>query len=174
MPEHAMPSALDQPFLLWIGTALAAAALISAAAEDLGVRTIPNRLIAVVAASGLVLLHALGPAAFGLNLAVALAGLALGAVAFARGLAGGGDVKLLAATLLWAGPDLLSLHLSGTALAAVVMGVAMLGRQALAARGGPAGAPPADLPTMPFGVAIAAGGLLVLLARAGLLGPAAA
>ncbi|MFN7175863.1 MAG: prepilin peptidase [Thermaurantiacus sp.] len=154
-----------------IGSALAAAALLTAAADDLERRTIPNAAAAAVALSALPFLAGLSAALILAHVALAIFGLAAGTWAFARGLLGGGDVKLFAATLLWAGPDMLQLHLAGTALVAVGIGVAMLGRQALASRSGmaePGAAPPEA--TMPLGVAIAAGGLLVLLSRVGLLG----
>jgi prepilin peptidase CpaA len=158
------------PLLVSVASALAAAALLSAAAEDAAHRRIGNSLCATVAASSLALLAQLPPAAILLHLAIALGFLLAGTFAFARGLVGGGDVKLFAASLLWAGPDLLRLHLAGTALVAVAMGVVMLGRAAVAGRGREGLEAPGTEATMPFGVAIAAGGLLVLLERAGLLG----
>ena len=167
-----MPAESLQAILPSAATALAAAALLSAAADDLDRRIIPNAAVLAVAAAGLLFLAGLSPPAAAAHLGIAALGLLAGLPAFARGLVGGGDVKLFSATLLWAGPDLLRLHLAGTALAAVLLGVVLLGRQALAARG-PDPAAPAPRPTMPFGVALAAGGLLVVLVRAGLLGDAA-
>ncbi len=156
-----------------VASALAAAALLIAAAEDAASRRIANGLCLAVAGSALALLVQLPLVVALAHVGIALAGLLLGTFAFARGLVGGGDVKLMAATLLWAGPDLLELNLAGAGLVAVAMGVVMLGQAALAGRGrGAAGAgvPDALPASMPFGVAIAAGGLLVLLERAGLLG----
>jgi prepilin peptidase CpaA len=94
-----------------------------------------------------------------------LAIFAIGAFFFARGWMGGGDVKLLAAVSLWAGPSYLSIFavvtgLSGAVLAAVMMSplrrhMPMASADALTMTG------PAQEP-MPYGVAIAAGGLFVL------------
>jgi prepilin peptidase CpaA len=93
-----------------------------------------------------------------------LAGIGL----FAARALGGGDVKLLAAAALWAGPDHFTLFLLTTALAGGVLAMAALlwrrfapllalwrqiaGLDVLAAR-----------PVLPYGVAIAAGGVAVAL-----------
>lgn len=89
----------------------------------------------------------------------------IGAFFFARGWMGGGDVKLLAAVSLWAGPSFLSIFavvtgLSGAILAAIMLSplrryMPMASADALTMTG------PAQEP-MPYGVAIAAGGLFVL------------
>lgn len=154
-----------------VGSALAAAALLTAAADDLDRRVMSGGAVAAVGLAALLFLAGLPLQAMLLHLILAAAGLGLGLWASARGLAAGADARLLGATLLWAGPDLLQLHLAGTALAATGIGLALLGRQALATRSG--SAPPDEgtaPPTMPIGAAIACGGLLVVLARAGLLG----
>lgn len=57
-------------------------------------------------------------------LAVAAAVLAVGLVLFAFSIAGGGDIKLLAATVLWAGPDLAMPFLVIMALAGGVLALA--------------------------------------------------
>ena len=99
----------------------------------------------------------------GLALACAAALFAAGAAAFAAGALGGGDVKLLAAASLFAGTGLISDFLLVTALVGGVLGVAVLA-------GAPIGplAPPADATLrtrlrggLPYGPAIAAGGLWV-------------
>jgi prepilin peptidase CpaA len=154
-----------------VGSALAAAVLLTAAVDDLDRRTISGRAAAAVALSSLPLLVGLPADLILAHVAIALSALLAGTWAFARGLVGGGDVKLFAATLLWAGPDLLPLHLAGTALVAAGVGVALLGRQALVSRADVAETGPTEpQPSMPVGVAISAGGLLVLLSRAGQLG----
>jgi prepilin peptidase CpaA len=76
--------------------------------------------------------------------AVLLAGFAL----FAAGIMGGGDVKLLASTSVWAGPALVFPLLMVTALAGGLVAVGVL---AARRRRSP----------LPYGVAIAAGGLVV-------------
>lgn len=151
------------------GAAAAAAALVTAAATDLGARRIANRAVLVVAAGTLPMLLALGLPAAAAHGAMAgllfLAGLA----AFRAGLVGGGDVKLLAAVGLWAGPGGLPLLLLVKAVATLLLVPIVLGSRALA--GGAAdSAPVPDRPTVPLGVAIAAGGLAVILARLGYLG----
>ena len=107
-----------------------------------------------------------------LDLALALACAAgmfgLGALAFAAGAMGGGDVKLAAAASLFAGPGLMLDFVTVTALVGGLLGVAIL-----------AGAPIGPLAStgdgtvrarlrgnLPYGPAIAAGGLWVALALA--------
>jgi prepilin peptidase CpaA len=85
-------------------------------------------------------------------LIVGMAVLAVGILLFARGWVGGGDVKLLASASVWAGPalvfDLLVIMaLSGGVLAVLVM---LRGRND-AKR------------ALPYGIAIAAGGVYVAL-----------
>lgn len=131
------------------------------AIADLRTYTIPNWACAAVALlwaafAALTREPPLGP------LIASLCILGLGAVLFFRGLMGGGDVKLLPAATLWAGPHGLAAFaivagLSGAAVALVILSPA---RRLLPA-------PPASLAAaadplqrpMPFGVAIAAGGL---------------
>ncbi len=152
-----------------VGAAAAAAALVTAAATDLGARRIANGSVLVVAAGALPLLASgsLGTAAAHVGLAALLflAGLA----AFRAGLIGGGDVKLLAAVGLWAGPGGLGLHLLVQALVTLLLLPVLLAQAALAGQASgdvQAGA----RPTVPLGVAIAAGGIAVILSRLGYLG----
>ena len=87
----------------------------------------------------------------------------LGALAFAAGAFGGGDVKLLAAASLFAGPTLLPDLLMVMAIVGGVMGCAI----AFGLRIGPAAPVPASgtsvavrlRGSLPYGPAIAAGGL---------------
>ena len=99
----------------------------------------------------------------GLALACAAAMFGLGAAAFAAGAMGGGDVKLLAASSLFAGPGLMPDFLVVTALVGGALCVAILA-------GAPIGplAPATDATIrtrlrggLPYGPAIAAGGLWV-------------
>jgi Flp pilus assembly protein protease CpaA len=114
---------------------------------------------------------------------VFLVGLAL----FARQLIGGGDVKLLAAVSLWAGPEHFVLFLLLTTLMGGALGLLTLWDQrwggaigthlaalGLAATGTPRAAlPEAPSPlaphapdlaaTLPYGIAIAAGGVAVAI-----------
>jgi prepilin peptidase CpaA len=101
--------------------------------------------------------------AIGLALACAAVVFGAGAAAFAAGVLGGGDVKLLTAASLFAGLGLISDFLLVTALVGGALGVAVLA-------GAPVGplAPAADATLrtrlrggLPYGPAIAAGGLWV-------------
>ena len=105
----------------------------------------------------------------------ALSGLALGAVVFAVGIVcfarrwmGGGDVKLLGAIALWVSLPLVASFALVTSLAGAVLGIIMMTPlrrhfpappAALAAAAGRLRQP------MPFGAAIATGGLFALVAR---------
>lgn len=148
-----------------------------AAASDIRRLLIPNRVVAAIAA--LWPAYAFASVTGGAPLAAALYALAIGVAAFAIGvglfaarLFGGGDVKLLAAVALWAGP----LHVTDFVMATVASGGA-LALAFLAVRTarlmGAAVLPGTAQPTLaqafrgalktqvPFGVAIAAGALVV-------------
>ena len=93
--------------------------------------------------------------------------LALGFFLFCKKVTGGGDVKLVAATALWAGPELVLPFLLFTGIAGGAMAAGIWLRYRLSAAGTPLSflSVPArkefyDQP-MPYGVAIAAGGLYV-------------
>jgi prepilin peptidase CpaA len=141
---------------------LAAVALFAAAAVTDGrVRRIPNPLPLGLALLGLARIAAglaagAGVVAAALDLAAAAAVFLAGAFAFRFRLLGGGDVKLLAAGALWLGaaalgPFLLATALAGGALALALLVVRLLRR------------PDADgiAASLPYGIAIAAGGILV-------------
>ena len=150
-----------------IGFALLLAA---AAWQDLRTMRIADWVsIGIVAAFGVWALSGLaaGNTTFttiGLAAGCGVAVFAIGALGFASGVLGGGDVKLLAASSLFAGPALLLDFLMVTALAGGVLGLAMLA----GARIGPAAAAAGDACVsgrlrrgLPYGPAIAAGGLWV-------------
>lgn len=101
-----MHTPFDQPSL-WIALAMASGAAIT----DLRSGIIPNSVVAVGAATGVLaqlLTVAFGPVALGLALRQMGLGLALGSILplflYAYGALGGGDVKLFAAIGLCAGP----------------------------------------------------------------------
>jgi prepilin peptidase CpaA len=85
-------------------------------------------------------------------LLVAAAGFAVGFVLFARGLVGGGDVKLLSATMLWAGATLVASQLIIMALVGGALSVAAIAIHYFRRRTADAAAP-----KVPYGIAIAAG-----------------
>ena len=148
----------------------------TAAFEDLRRLVIPNAIIVglcvlwplhLALAPGTTLVSAI--TAFGYGLAV----FAAGAVLFSRGLIGGGDVKLLAAATLWAGPGstmqllfltgllggllaLFALSPPGRQFAALRRGVATTGPSEIAAV-------PADRVAVPYGVAIASAAVIVTI-----------
>ena len=143
--------------------------LIAAGWQDLHTMRISNRLPLAIAAASVVWALAgweLGRVSIAdLSLAAACAAIvfAIGGLAFTAGAVGGGDVKLLAAATLFAGPNLLFDFLMVTALAGGALGLAMLaGARIGPSAAGADGAFPARLRNgLPYGPAIAAGGLWV-------------
>jgi prepilin peptidase CpaA len=153
-----------------------------AAWQDLSRRRVPNAI--VVAVMVLWTAHALssGPAGAVEAVGVATAVLAVGFAAWRLGCVGGGDVKLTAALGLWAGaqhvlPMLLVIAVAGGVLAMIFLVLRhpactiILSRPRLAAAAslalGASPAAPAEAgrpmdssasATLPFGIAIAAGG----------------
>lgn len=161
--------------------ALAIGALTLAAIEDVRRLTIRNRYTLAVIAAWL-LWVALPPwptpMSIGLDVATAAAFFALALALFAIGALGGGDGKLLAALGLWAGPlgaipMLLAVVLAGGCLALAVMAAGLVSRwrQPVADRG------PwreALRRPIPYGVAIAVGGIMLLAQRLGAIAASAA
>ena len=162
-----MTSFLLFDLFFWVYVAL----LLAAAAFDAGRFVIPNWIsVALVALFGLALLaHPVSPdwlahlGAMGLVLAVML-------VAYRFGVVGGGDLKLMTAVSLWVGLDALPQLLLWTALAGggVALGLIVLRRLIgglLVAQPfvGTVTLPRLLLPgeAIPYGVAIAAGAILV-------------
>jgi prepilin peptidase CpaA len=144
------------------------ALLVLAAGWDLASYTIPNWL--QVALSVAFLLYAgvvaMPLAVFGMHALAGLCALILGFALFAFGYIGGGDAKLFAATALWLGWHDLLLYaliasLIGGALALLFIGVRRLPLPAvLYGQGWVARLHQAKF--IPYGVALAAGGLLAL------------
>lgn len=137
---------------------LVAAALIIAAASDLRSYEIPDSINA-----GIGILYfayamsAPGRIDFAGACVIALIVFLVGVGLFSAGAFGGGDVKLLAATTLWAGPNLVLPFLVITALAGGLLSLTVLLRAQLAGRSSASAAKP----NVPYGVAIAVGGLYV-------------
>lgn len=162
----------DEPLLLRHGLfAVYAGLMLTAAIWDLRRFVIPNWLNAAVLllfpVAALVLPESV---AWWSHLGAALAGLVLAAPLFFRGWMGAGDVKMFAALAAWTGfGEFLALLfyvvLSGGVLALVLLALRGLAPLALRRVAGPERAePPAALRPggpVPYGVAIAAGGLLV-------------
>jgi prepilin peptidase CpaA len=140
---------------------LAVALFAAAAVSDARHRRISNRLSAGLALLGLAriavdLASGAGLGAAAADVAAALAVFALGALAFHRRWLGGGDVKLLAASALLLGLGELAPFLFATALSGGVLAIGFVAWRCFLPgwryRGG--------LPSLPYAVAIAAGGIL--------------
>jgi prepilin peptidase CpaA len=155
----------------WVALLAFTASSLAAALSDVARFLIPNRYPAAIAIAFLI--YAIDkPMAFWINgfLAGALF-LAIGIVLFERGAIGGGDVKLLTASALWAGFDQFALLVFVTALGGGVLALAQLlplHRLAPARTDAASNAP--DLRSklrqpVPFGVAIACGAVSVALSR---------
>jgi prepilin peptidase CpaA len=101
------------------------------------------------------------PVNWPLSGALAVATFAVGFFLFARNMFGGGDVKLLTATSLWVEPSVFPSFIFLTSIAGGVIGLGFLifrRRTAPNMGDAPQVAEPA---VMPFGMAIAVGGLMV-------------
>ena len=140
--------------------ALLALLLVVAAVIDVRTFTISNRLnLTVALAAPLYWWSAHLPLwpDVGLQVAIAAGVFALLAVAFYAGMMGGGDVKLAAALALWFSPlstlrFLIFMSIAGGLLTLVVVGLHRLRKKA-------------GKPQVPYGVAIAVGGLIILIQR---------
>jgi prepilin peptidase CpaA len=151
--------------------------LCMAAAYDFASLRIPNPLPTGIL--GLFLIQALADpmqTAWLSHLGAGLLVFAAAALLFAFRLVGGGDAKLIGATALWVGLPDLPAHILLTAVAGGVLGLLLLALRPIAwsflARMPPAWAgwiPHALAPKagVPYGVAIAASGILVALAHSG-------
>jgi prepilin peptidase CpaA len=136
---------------------LLAAALVVAAIGDIRSRTIPNWLTLGIALAAIPFwwMSDLGLwPDIAIRIGIALFIFAIFAAAFAAGMMGGGDVKLLAAIALWLQPGAVMLLLVIMALAGGALTLAMVIRQKLAKR--------SDHLQIPYGVAIAFGGLWLI------------
>lgn len=147
---------------------------------DLRSRRIPNHAVLALAALALPWHLATGtpPGTLGVTVLLAALAFALAVVLWRRGLVGGGDVKFLAATLLLARPGQVPEVLLVTALAGGLLAAVVLARRTLAAH--PFVLLAASHPrlpaavaraltgcseksaSVPYGVAIAAGGFVAL------------
>ncbi len=143
------------------------AALIIAALNDIYEFKIPNWVSIVLFAAYLVAGAGLGASAGVLieGLLLGCAALAIGFALFALRIIGGGDAKLLAASAPWIGLSALGVFMVNVALAGGALAIALLVFRRMPALPVYAQAPwllrlhqrPKDIP---YGVAIAAGGLL--------------
>jgi prepilin peptidase CpaA len=143
-------------FLLWVLAAL----LVVAAVVDARTFTISNRLNLTVALLAPVywLSVALSPwPGVAVQLAAGTTVFALFAAAFYAGMMGGGDVKLAAALALWFPPQATLQFIVFMSLAGGLLTLGIVAWHRAAKRVG--------RPQIPYGVAIAAGGLAILTQR---------
>ena len=142
--------------------------VLTAAISDARTLRIPNVLCAAIAV--LFAAHAafaLNGAQIAWSIGLALLTLVAGFIAFARGKIGGGDVKLLSVCMAWAGPAHAVEFLIVTGLAGGVIALALLSPRLVRSTIGlqrqwPQAASNAGTRApMPYGVAIAAGALVV-------------
>lgn len=140
--------------------ALLAALLVIAAAIDIKIRKIPNRLNAAIALGAPLFWLSAGlpwwPGA-AIQLAVAVAVFGLLSLAFMMGMMGGGDVKMAAAISLWFAPSdtlkfLVFMSLAGGLVTLVTMAWHKHSKHD-------------GKPKVPYGVAIAIGALAILAQR---------
>ena len=173
--------------MVWPGGILAAlviALLTVAASTDIAYRTIPNWIAAALAVLGIAARLLASPSALLVSLAIALALFAGMVLLHARGVFGGGDVKLAAATCLGLSPASSNRFIFVTAMAGgVLAALHLVGRRIL--RNQPPRAPPprgtsllerivsveiwrlARHGSLPYGVAIACGGIWAILSGSG-------
>ena len=142
--------------------------MVIAGIGDLFTLRIPNWLNAAIALAFLVMALIMGMplATLGLHAAAALIMLVAGMVLFYAGQIGGGDAKLMAVAGLWVGLDPLLVFAIYTALAGGVLALIMYGWNRLAQTGAiwnPAwlGHLAGKTIQLPYGIAIAAGAILV-------------
>jgi len=139
---------------------LLAALLLVACWFDIKSRTIPNELNVAVALLAIPFWWSIGLPLWpgvALQTGIAVAVFGLFAIAFAMGAMGGGDVKLIGALALWLPFQALVLLLVVMSLAGGVLTAAMFIRHRLARLEGQ--------PEIPYGLAIAFGGLWLISER---------
>jgi prepilin peptidase CpaA len=145
------------------------ALLAAAAGWDLASYTIPNflPLAIIVAFIAFVISASLGPAGFGMHALACFAALVPGFALFAGGVIGGGDAKLFAAVALWLGFDdlldyALVTSLLGSGLALVVWSIRRFPMPAGLSGHSWLQRLHDHKSGIPYGVALAAGALVVL------------
>lgn len=136
---------------------LLAVLLLMAAWTDVKTRTISNELNATIALLAIIFWFAVGETLWpdiAIRIGVALGLFALFALLFLLRMMGGGDVKMIAALALWLPVKGLVAMLTVTVLSGGAIGLFLLIRQKWR--------PNAEKPDIPYGVAIALGGLWVI------------
>ncbi|HVY02204.1 MAG TPA: prepilin peptidase [Caulobacterales bacterium] len=143
--------------------------LLWAAAADIATMEIPNRISILAACLYPVAALALGDTwqAIAAHLATGAGALLLAYILFSIGVFGGGDAKMIAAAAIWTGPLVFMQFLFFTALAGGLLTVTVLATRGVLR---PADSRPSFMNRLlqpaggvPYAVAIAAGGMAVLL-----------
>lgn len=144
------------------------AAMAFAAAKDLFSMTIPNwvSLVLIVGFAVLAPLIGLGWSDAGLHVALGVAALVVTFAMFSFGWIGGGDAKLFAATCLWLGPEgsllyVIYASLLGGGLTLLILGLRSFPLPAALASQGWLTRLHSPEEGVPYGIALAAAGLLV-------------
>ena len=150
--------------------------LVMAAWRDIATRTIPDTIGLLLLATSALMRIRDGPLALALSAGIAMVLFALLLIAYARGLLGGGDVKLMTAITVGLSPFDCYRFVMATALAGGLLGIAYLllsrrlrghykaNRTSLLNRVGAIECwRIRRRASLPYGVAIAAGGAFVLL-----------
>jgi prepilin peptidase CpaA len=172
--------------IVWLGNLpglLVIVSLLFAACSDIATRTIPNSVSAIVAVTGLIGRVLNGPSALAASTAASGALFVLLLILHARGLLGGGDVKLIPATAIGFSLPSINHFVFVTVMAGGILAmIHLFVRWAL--RGRPPVAPPprgsallrrvcsterwriARHGSLPYGVAIACGGIWVIISQA--------
>ncbi|NTU76694.1 MAG: hypothetical protein HGA90_02610 [Alphaproteobacteria bacterium] len=155
----------ELPLLYTIVLALAALLVIAAATIDARSFRIPNLVpLALLALFPLYVFASPFPVAWIENLAIFALTLAAGLGLYAKKWAGAGDIKLMVALSLWAGPAYVLMFLFITTVAGGLLALAVAGITWRRARRAPETATVSLAKTpIPYGVAIAIGGLCTLI-----------
>lgn len=146
--------------------ALAAILFMAAAVTDMRAYRIPNAIsLALVLLFPLYVLCAPSDVSWQQHLMVFALVLVIGLMMFSGNLAGAGDIKLLSAAALWAGANYIGVLLVVTGLAGGVLalGIALVRITRQAKMKGKADVYALAKMPIPYGVAIAAGGVAALL-----------
>jgi prepilin peptidase CpaA len=143
--------------------ALACALLATLAVSDLRRRRLPNAIVAAFAILYFAQAWIAGESrlVLGTHIAVGVAALALAAALFRFGWLGGGDAKLFGAVFLWSGPALATTVFFIVSLIGLMLGLVQIaiGRMPRNGNTAPAHGWLAPARGVPYGVALAAGGV---------------